>query len=99
MSCNQWYIGNYHIYKEIWCAVFQHCLCCQQETGIPHCLYIVAVMERSVIVGYVPREISAVPFFRDVMYVKCLVEGVTRWLGDTVSIKYKSCSSWLAILA
>ena len=52
-------VRGYHVYKEIWNAIVGR-LSCQQETGTPHNLYTVAVMERDVIVVHVPWEISTV---------------------------------------
>ena len=53
-------VRGYHIYKDVREASVGRLLPCRKEGGNSHDPYAVAVMERGVIVGLVPRALSAV---------------------------------------
>ena len=74
-------VRGYHVYKDIWSAAVGQRLPCKQERGNPHDPY---AIEGSVIVGHVPREISAVCslFLRRIgTSLLCEVTGGKRYSG------------------
>ena len=66
-------IRGYHVYKEVWDAVVGETLPCQQEGGNTHDPYAVATMKGRLIVGHVPREISAVCYKKFVLFAPALL--------------------------
>ena len=53
-------VRGYHIYRTRLVVAVQKTLTCRKERGNVHDVYAVAVVEGDVIVGHVPRSISAV---------------------------------------
>ena len=52
-------IREYRIYKDIWSAPIGENLCCERESFNPADPYAVATLRGEVVVGHVPRIISA----------------------------------------
>ena len=53
-------LRGYHVYKEVWTPNWQETLECSREEGNIHDPYAVAVTNTgSIVVGHVPRAISA----------------------------------------
>ena len=78
-------VRGYHVYKDVWSAAVGQRLPCKQERGNPHDPYAIAVTEGSVIVGHVPREISAVCSLflqRTGTTLLCEVTGGKRYSAD-----------------
>ena len=53
-------VRGHHIYKERWCPHIDEELDCQREWHNYHNPFVVSLMKGSVIVGHVPRQISAI---------------------------------------
>ena len=53
-------VRGYDAYRDIWNAATGQILPCQRERGNVHDPYAVAVVEKGVTVGHVPRPISSV---------------------------------------
>ena len=53
-------IRGHHISKDFWTPVINEELVCAQESGNSHDPYAVAIKKGSVVVGHVPRKISAI---------------------------------------
>ena len=53
-------IRGHHVSKDFWTPVIYEELVCAQESGNPHDPYAVEIKKGSVVVGHVPRNISAV---------------------------------------
>ena len=77
-------VRGYHIYKDIWNAVFGEELQCQREIGNSSDLYAVAVVKDSTIVGHLPRKISRICtlFMRRGGAITCLVNGRRKYSAD-----------------
>ena len=57
-------VRGFHVYKDIWNPEIDEVLLCEQEFGNLHDPYTVSVVrEDNVMVGYVPRTISALCYF------------------------------------
>ena len=57
-------VRGFHVYKDIWNPEIGKVLMCEQEFGNLHGPYVVSVVcEDNVIVGHVPRTISALCYF------------------------------------
>ena len=52
-------IHDHHISKGFWMPLINEVLVCAQESGNPHDPYIVRIKKGNVVVGHVPRKISA----------------------------------------
>lgn len=79
-------VRGYHAYKNVWDAVIGQTLPCQMESGNASDPYAVAVLQASVIVGHVPRAISAVCnlFLQRGGTITCRVTGAKRYSADLV---------------
>lgn len=77
-------IRGYHVYKDIWLAVDGEILECRRETGNGHDPFAVAVLKEDVIVGHLPRKMSAVfsLFLRRHGTITCQVNGSRRYSSD-----------------
>ena len=53
-------VRGYHVYQVVWEAAVGEVLPCQWERGNVHNPYAVAIVDRSVVVGHVPRAISSI---------------------------------------
>ena len=53
-------IRGHHVSKDFWTPVINEELVCAQESGNSHDPYAVAIKKGSLVVGHVPRKISAV---------------------------------------
>ena len=53
-------ICGHHVSKDCWMLAINEVLACAQENENPHDPYAVAVKKGSLVVGHVPRNISAV---------------------------------------
>ena len=77
-------IRGYHIYRDIWSAVFDEELPCQRETGNISDPFAVGVLKDGVIVGHVPRKISSICslFLQRNGSIICRVSGHRRFSED-----------------
>ena len=53
-------VRGYHVYQVVWEAAVGQVLPCQRERGNVHDPYAVAIVDKGVVVGHVPRAISSV---------------------------------------
>ena len=77
-------IRGHHIYKDIWTPVVDEELSCRREEGNISDPYAVAFIKSGVIVGHVPRRISATCnlFMQRGGAVMCKVTGLRRYSSD-----------------
>ena len=52
-------VRGYHVYKDVWDAVVGDELQCIRETSNRHDPFAVAVVKNMIVVGHVPRKLSA----------------------------------------
>ena len=53
-------VRGYHVYKDIWVATDGEFLQCARETNNIHDPFAVAVLNNNIIVGHIPKKMSAV---------------------------------------
>ena len=77
-------VHGYHVYQVIWEAAVGQVLPCQWERGNVHDPYAVAIVERGVVVGHVPRAISSVCylFLGKSGTISCQVTGTKHYSRD-----------------
>ena len=77
-------ICGYHVYRERLVVAVEKTLICRKEQGNIHDVYTVAVVEDDVIVGHVPRAISAVCylFIKKGGTISCEITGSHRYSSD-----------------
>lgn len=77
-------VRGYHVYRAVWEAVIGQVLPCQHERSNTHNPYAVAVVDRGVIVGHVPRSISSVCYLFLVRKgtISCEVTGSRQYSTD-----------------
>ena len=77
-------IRGYHIYKDIWPAPIGENLRCERESFNPADPYAVATLRGEVVVGHVPRIISAAcsAFLRRGGVISCEVTGARQYSAD-----------------
>ena len=77
-------VRGYHVYRAVWEAAVGQVLPCQQERSNTHDPYAVAVVDRGVIVGHVPRGISSVCylFINRKGTITCEVTGAKQYTTD-----------------
>ena len=77
-------VRGYHVYKDIWDAVVGDELQCIRETSNRHDPFAVAVVKNMIVVGHVPRKLSAMCslFLRRNGCIMCRVTGSRRYSGD-----------------
>ena len=77
-------VHGYHVYRAVWEAAVGQVLPCQQERSNTHDPYAVAVVDRGVIVGHVPRGISSVCylFINRKGTITCEVTGAKQYTTD-----------------
>ena len=77
-------VRGYHVYQVIWEAAVGQVLPCQRERGNVHDPYAVAIVERGVVVGHVPRAISSVCylFLGKSGTISCQVTGTKHYSRD-----------------
>ena len=77
-------VRGHHIYRNRFVVAVQKILTCRKERGNVHDVYAVAVFEGDVIVGHVPRAISAVCylFIDKGGTISCEITGSYRYSSD-----------------
>lgn len=77
-------VRGYHVYKDIWAATVGEVLTCSRELHNLRDPFAVAVKKGSIIVGHVPRTISAAcsMFLRRNGTISCQVTGNRRYSSD-----------------
>ena len=77
-------VRGYHVYRAVWEAAVGQVLPCQRERGNAHDPYAVAVLNRGVIVGHLPRAISSVCylFLGREGTIQCQVTGTRQYSVD-----------------
>ena len=68
---------GYHVYHDLWDAAIGERLSCQRERSILYDRFAVSVVKNGVIVGHIPRKISAVSliFLQHGGCIRCEVTG------------------------
>ena len=77
-------VRGYHVYKDIWVATDGEFLQCARETNNIHDPFAVAVLKDNIIVGHIPKKVSAVCslFLRRSGSIVCHVNGSRRYSSD-----------------
>ena len=78
-------VRGHHIYKDRWCPHINEELDCQLEQHNYHDPFAVSVMKCSVIVGHVPRQISAIYYVflgKHNSSISCKITGSRRYSHD-----------------
>ena len=76
-------IRGHHVSKDFWTPVINEELVCAQESGNSHDPYAVAIKKGSVVVGHVPRKISAICLlFLRVETITATVTDSRQYLND-----------------
>ena len=78
-------VRGHHIYKDMWCPHIGEELTCQQERHNYHDPFAVSVLKSSVIVGHVPRHISAICYVflgKHYSSISCKITGSRRYSHD-----------------
>ena len=85
---NEWLEGTtylHHIYKDRWCPHIDEELDCQQERHNYHDPFAVSVIKGSVIIGHVPKQISAICYAflgKHNLSIPCKITGSRRYSHD-----------------
>ena len=77
-------VRGYHVYQVVWEAAVGQVLPCQRERGNVHDPYAVAIVDKGVVVGHVPRAISSVCylFLGKRGTISCQVTGARHYSRD-----------------
>ena len=77
-------VRGFHVYREIWEASEGEVLPCTREVNNLHYPFSVAVKKDSIIVGHVPRKVSAICslFLKRGGSIMCRVTGSKRYSAD-----------------
>ena len=52
-------VRGYHVYGDSWTPNVGDLLCCEQESGNPNDANAVAIKNSAIVIGHVPRKLSA----------------------------------------
>ena len=88
--------GGYHIYEKVWSSVIEEVLVCQRDTQNHHGPFAIATCKGTIVVGHIPRQISAICYVflgKPGASITCSVAGSHGYNKVASELKFVSSST------